>query len=123
MTQAGTRKVKKANDLVERSFSFACAVVAFNDVLSERGASAARLGDQLLLAGTSIGASVEASVAAQSRKEIAEHLNDALAGARQSLYWLRIIQRTGKAKPKDLLPSLLHEAERLIDILEDSTAA
>jgi hypothetical protein len=93
-------------DIHERAFSFACAVVALNDVLAERGASAAQIGRELLRAGASLGAQLERA-----------DTKAALQDAEEALYWLRLLKRTGKTKAKDLADSLIHEAERLVSLL------
>jgi len=47
---------------------------------------------QLLNSGTSIGANVEESVGASSRKEFAHKLEIAYREARETRYWLRLLR-------------------------------
>lgn len=103
--------------LHERAFSFACAVVAYNDSLQERGASAALLGNQLMSSGTKIALAVEEAELAQ-RGAFAEWMGIATRHARESAYWLRLIQRSGKSGSRDLSAPLLHEAKRMLALLE-----
>lgn len=104
--------------LHERAFSFACAVIAYNDTLQERGASAAALGNALLASGTRIGIAIERAELA-TRAEFATIMAEASQQAREVTYWLRLIQRSGKSGSRDLSQPLLHEAKRLLALLEE----
>ena len=100
-------KRAQAVDIHERAFAFACALTAFNDALAERGASASLIGEELLRSGANVGAQLDAG-----------DPHAALCDAQKALYWLRLLKRTGKTKAKDLVDSLMHEAERLITLLD-----
>ena len=108
---------QSGRDIQERCFAFACRVVALNDELYTRGASARQIGSQLLRSGTSIGANVEEADAAQSRADFISKLTIGLKEARESLYWLRLLDRTGKLQPQDDPLTLLTNADRLTAIL------
>jgi four helix bundle protein len=58
--------MSKPYDLRERTLLFACDVVSFCCILAERGVILRRLGEQLLKAGTSIGANMAEAVDGQS---------------------------------------------------------
>ncbi len=53
------------------------------------------LSNQLLRAGTSIGASVAEAGAAQTKKDFITKMSIASKEARETLYWLRLIQSAG----------------------------
>lgn len=52
------------------------------------------LSKQLLRSGTSIGANVEEATSAQSRKDFLSKMSIALKEARESHYWLRLLQES-----------------------------
>jgi four helix bundle protein len=49
---------------------------------------------QLFKSGTSIGANVEEALAAQSRKDFVSKMSIALKEARETHYWLRLLQES-----------------------------
>jgi four helix bundle protein len=55
---------------------------------------------QLLRAGTSIGANVEEAVSAESRRDFLHKMSIALKEARETLYWLRLLDES------DLVPGI-----------------
>jgi four helix bundle protein len=59
----------KPYDLRERSFLFACDIVAFGRVVADRGYILSRLASQLVDAGTSMGANLEESADGQSKPD------------------------------------------------------
>jgi four helix bundle protein len=73
----------------ERAFVFGCAVARLAlSVASRPGVRV--LVDQLLKAGTAIGANLEEAKAASSRREFVRYVEISLREARETLYWLRI---------------------------------
>lgn len=71
---------------------------------------------QLVRSATSIGANVEEAVAASSKEDFVYKMNIALREARETNYWLRIIQRT-QTDIADTLNKLLQESEEIMKIL------
>ena len=71
---------------------------------------------QLLDAGTSIGANVEESRAASSRRDMASGLSISLREARETRFWPRLIRATDLA-PSPLTAPSLQEAGELVAIL------
>ena len=53
---------------------------------------------QLLRAGTSVGANIEEALAAESRKDFVHKMAIASKEARETLYWLRLLQASGWVK-------------------------
>ena len=83
-----------AVDIHERVFAFACSIVKLHQILSRRRGTDATLSHQLLRAGTSIGANLEESRAGQSRPDFISKCRIALKEARETYYWLRLLEQT-----------------------------
>lgn len=80
-----------AESIIQRkSFQFALTVVRLYKDLQERKEFV--LSKQLLRSGTSIGANVEEATAAQSRKDFVSKMAIASKEARETKYWLRLLQ-------------------------------
>jgi len=69
-----------------------------------------RIGDQLLRSGMAVGANYEEAQGAESRVDFNHKLQIALKELRESNYWLRLLEVSGKLPP-----------ERLTDIIDEST--
>lgn len=74
------------------------------------------LGLQLLRSGTSIGANVEEAQAGQSRADFISKYAIALKEARETLYWLRLLEKSNLIE-KDLARPLIQEANEICKIL------
>ncbi len=73
------------------------------------------LSKQLLRSATSIGANVEEAMAAQSRKDFISKMSIASKEARETRYWLRLLE---KSKLVDIdYSAYLNSAEHIINIL------
>jgi four helix bundle protein len=83
---------EKPADIGDRTFLFALRIVKLCMRLSEKPGVGRTLGNQLLRAGTSIGANVEEGRAAQSRADFISKNNIALKEARETRYWLRLFR-------------------------------
>ena len=105
--------MRKGDDIRDRAFRFACAVVELCDDVAQRGFSARRLAWQLAGSGTSIGANLEEADAAQSKPDFVSKCTIALKEARESHYWLRILRTTGRLTEDRLLT----ECNEIIAIL------
>jgi four helix bundle protein len=103
-------------DIRERTFQFACEIVRFCRLFSTTHGANREIGQQLLRAGTSIGANLEEAKAAYSRREFVAKNAIALKQARETLYWLRIITSCLLAPPEET-SRLLREADELVAIL------
>ena len=94
---------------------FACEIVTFCDrVHGPR--SVQRIADQLLDAGTSVGANVEEASGGQSRADFVAKIFIALKEARESRYWLRLLSAC-HPQYRDTASPLLAESEQLVAIL------
>ena len=101
-------------DFRPRSFAFACDIVRLYQALPPRVPPV--IARQLLRSGTSIGANLEEAKPAQSRKDLISKFTIALKEARETSYWLRLMEATSLA-PGSLLGPCLKEANELVAIL------
>jgi len=76
----------------EKSFAFALEVIELYKRLNAEREFV--LSKQLLRSGTSIGANVEEASAAQSRKDFLSKMSIASKEARETLYWLQLLQQS-----------------------------
>jgi four helix bundle protein len=104
-----------AKDIRDRAFSFGCRVARLALSLTPRPGVRA-LVDQLLRAGTAIGANLEEAKAASTRREFLRGVEISLREARESWYWLRIYEELALADSSQVR-ELISEAEALIRIL------
>ncbi|MGL5891876.1 MAG: four helix bundle protein [Bacteroidia bacterium] len=103
----------RQNIILNRSFDFAKAIIG---VYTEAKAQNEYvLSKQLLRSGTSIGANVEEAEAAYSKKEFAAKMSIALKEARETRYWLKLIDHTKVIRIET--EHLLREIGEIIKIL------
>ena len=106
---------KRKIDLPERTYKFAVEIVKIVQELPRSRVSYI-LGDQLLRAGTSIGANVEEAFAGLTKKDFIHSVNISRKEARETKYWLRLIIDAGLLNGEKTKP-ILQENEELIKIL------
>lgn len=82
----------KRGIIQEKSFAFALEIIRLYKRLQERREYV--ISNQLLRSGTSIGANVEEASAGQSRKDFLAKMTIASKEARETRYWLRLLQRS-----------------------------
>ena len=103
----------RSNAVQVKSFDFALRVIELSNKLREQRQFV--ISDQLLRAGTSIGAQVEEAQAGQSRRDFVAKMAIASKEARETRYWLRLID---KSRIVDVEVSReLQDVEELIRIL------
>ncbi|MBI1805239.1 MAG: four helix bundle protein [Ignavibacteriae bacterium] len=102
-------------DIKERTFAFGLRIITLSYHLPENRAGKV-LCNQILRSGTSIGANVEEAVAAYSREDFTFKMNIALKEARETHYWLRMIEAASLVKPSRL-SELVAEAEEIKKVL------
>lgn len=107
---------KNARNIQERTFQFAVDIVRHCQRLDAKAGVTRRLGRQLLRSGTSIGANVEEAQAAQSSADFASKCSIALKEARETLYWLRLLDAGDHLANEDgkLLRQEADELSRII---------
>jgi four helix bundle protein len=99
-----------------RGFAFACDIVRLYFALISAGRCPPHLCRQVLKSGTSIGANLEEARSAQTRRDKAAKFSIALKEARETHYWLRLLEATKLASSEQLNP-LEVEADELIAVL------
>ncbi len=103
----------KENVIVDKSFAFALRIVKTYVQLKEQREFV--LAKQLLRSGTSIGANVQEATAAYSKRDFASKMSIASKEARETKYWLRLIQESQVVKVD--LADLIEDVDELIRIL------
>jgi four helix bundle protein len=82
----------KNNIIQEKSFDFALKIIGLYKLMIEQKEFV--LSKQLLRSGTSIGANVEEASAAYSKKDFAHKMSISSKEARETRYWLKLIDRS-----------------------------
>ncbi len=116
MTEKYLKGGQEYQDIGERSFEFAVRVVKLCQFLDETPGIDRTIARQLLRSGTSIGANVEEGKGSQSRADFVAKYSIAVKEARESNYWLRLLQACEILNNAKLAP-LTDESDQLIRIL------
>ncbi|MBV8518574.1 MAG: four helix bundle protein [Acidobacteria bacterium] len=103
-------------DIHERTFEFACRVVRLHQALMKRRGADRTIANQLLRAATSVGSNLEEAKAGQSRADFLAKARISLKEARESHYWLRLIEATELLAAKQIHP-LTEEANEIVAVL------
>ena len=102
----------KDNPVKDKSFQFALEIISLYKYLTSEKKEYV-LSKQILRSGTSIGANIEEALSSQSKKEFIEKLNISLKEARETSYWLRLLNASGYIQKNDLI----EKSEELSKIL------
>jgi four helix bundle protein len=105
--------MKTENKILELTFDFSPSIIELYKVLVEKKEFV--ISKQLLRSGTSIGANVEEATAAQTKKEFITKMSIASKEARETGYWLRLLDKS-KLVASDYAPYLL-QINHIINIL------
>jgi four helix bundle protein len=105
--------MKTENIILDKSFGFALLIIELYRQMTEQKEFV--LSKQLLRSGTSIGANVEEAMAAYSKKDFTSKMSIASKEARESRYWLRLIDKSQIVKID--VEMYLKEIEEIIKIL------
>jgi four helix bundle protein len=108
----------RSNPVREKSFAFALAIISLCRELQREHEFV--ISKQLIRSGTAIGANVEEAVSAESRRDFLHKMNIALKEARESHYWLRLVQGSELRSGRDLTERLA-AVDELIRILVSIT--
>lgn len=105
------------SDISKRSFDFALRIIKLCQFLNKTYALENNiLAKQLLRSGTSIGANVEEAQAGQSRSDFIHKMAIALKEARETNYWLRLLEAS-EILPNEKIADLLNESEEIKKII------
>lgn len=105
--------MKKENIILDKTFDFALRIINLYRLMTEQKEYV--LSKQVLRSGTSIGANVEEATAAYTKKEFAAKMSIASKEARETRYWLRLIDKSQIAKVD--VKEYLDEVEHILNIL------
>ena len=103
------------NKILDLSFNFAVRIVKLYQYLTSNKVSQA-LPLQILRSGTSIGANVNESVFAQSKKDFIAKMHIALKEANETKYWLKLFHASGYIED-DAFESMLADNNNIIGTL------
>jgi len=106
---------EKPEDIRDRTFRFALRIISLVESLPNTG-SAATIGMQLIRSGTSIGANVEEATAAHTKNDFIYRMGVALREARETFYWLRLLD-AAKLVEQQRLTDTLQECDEITRIL------
>jgi four helix bundle protein len=109
---------EKTNDLSQRLLDYGIEIVKLSTGL-EKTFTGRHFAKQLLRSGTSIGANYEEACGAQRKADFIHKLQIVLKEARESLYWLRLIQSSEILKGQTL-DMLISETKQLSNIIAKS---
>ncbi len=93
----------------ERAFEFALSIIRLCRMLEDPSRDV--LLRRLLRAGTGIGANIEEATAARSRRDFVSKMSAASRDARQTNYWLRLLDQSKTAPEIDFAPYLESSSE------------
>jgi len=102
-------------DIKKRTFLFAVRIVQLVGRLP-RTVAGIEIGRQLIRAGTSVGSNVEEADGAVSRKDFVNHTRIARKEARESRFWLTLIDAADLLRDPEVA-ALVQEADELARIL------
>ena len=108
----------QSNPVREKSFNFALEIIRLCRELQDSREYV--ISKQLMRSGTSIGANIEEAVSAESRRDFLHKMNLALKEARESHYWLRLLNASDIETRCDL-KGRLAIADELIRLLVSIT--
>ena len=105
--------MKKENLIAVKSFDFALQIITLFIALQREKEYV--LSKQLLRSGTSIGANIEESEAAQSKKDFIHKMSIASKEARETKYWLRLLKQSNLTRIE--VDEHIREIDHIINIL------
>jgi len=108
-------EVMNREDFKKRTKEYALRVIRLVESLPEERVSRI-LGDQLLRAGTSVGANYRSSIRAKSRADFISKMNVVEEECDESLYWMELLIAAGKVAP-GRLDALMQEGDEIVSIV------
>jgi four helix bundle protein len=99
----------------ERTFDFALDIISLYKYLKDQNEYV--LSKQVVRSGTAIGSNVQEAQAAQSRKDFISKLAIASKEARETKYWILLLEKSGYLQEFKKKDSLIEKVESIINIL------
>ncbi len=87
------KKYKHKINIRERALDFGVEIIKLVDIIPKTPAGYI-IARQLIKAATSIGANIEEAQSSPTRKDFVNKLNISLKEARESKYWLKLLQKS-----------------------------
>lgn len=115
MRNSEERMDAQGRDIQQRTFDFALRILRLLPAIPQRHGGGI-IGRQLARSGTSVGANVEEAQGSHSKKDFVRRMNIALAEARETYYWLRLLMKSELVEEKRLV-EIIGEADQLVRIL------
>ena len=103
----------KENIIATKTFDFALSII--NLFIELKKENEFIISKQIMRSGTSIGANVEEAIAAQSKKDFINKLSIASKEARETKYWLKLLNKSELTKIS--VDDNLIEIEHIINII------
>ena len=104
--------MKKGNVILDKTFDFSLDIInLYKHLINNKEYVISK---QLLRSGTSIGANVEESTAAQTKKDFITKMSIASKEARETRYWLRLLKKSQLVS--DNYDKYLYDIEEIIKI-------
>ena len=104
---------KRQNIIADKSFQFSLLIISLYKKLQNEKEFV--ISKQLIRSGTSIGANVEEALAAQSKKDFVHKISIASKEARETKYWLRLLNDSELTSMN--IQEHLIEIEHIINII------
>lgn len=102
------------DDFKKRTKEYALRVIRLVEALPQ-DRTCRILGDQLLRAGTSVGANYRSSIRAKSRADFIAKMGIVEEECDESLYWMELLAAAGKIRG-DRLADLMREGDEIVSI-------
>ncbi len=118
MQNAKWKMENETKKLSERLLDFGVRIIKLITKLNKTSVGR-HIGDQLMRSATSSGANYEEACSAESRADFVHKMQIVLKELRESLYWLKLLERSKLIPTEDLHP-LLNEASELTKIVAKS---
>jgi four helix bundle protein len=107
--------MKENNIIQQKSFKFGVGIIGICKELKDKKKETV-ISNQLLRAGTSIGANVEEGLGCQSKKDFYFRFTIAYKEARESRYWLNLVKESGICQ-NEKITTLTRDCDEILRIL------
>jgi len=104
----------KTNVMQDKAFDFSVRIVRLGKFLESR--KEYTISTQVIRSGTSVGANIEEAVGGLSKKEFLAKITIAYKEARETMYWLKLLMKTGMLDEK-LSQSLISDCDELVRMI------
>jgi four helix bundle protein len=107
---------EKAHQISERLLDYGATIIKVCIKL-DKTVIGRHIGNQLLHSGTSVGANYEEACGAQSKADFVHKLQIVLKEARESMYWLKLIERSGILSGEAIIQEAKSETKEISAII------